>query len=392
MADDLGYGDLSCYGATRFQTPQIDTLAREGIRFTDAHSPHSVCTPTRYAVLTGRYAWRGSLKSKVLWSGYEPLLVEEGRRTIGHMMKELGYRTAQIGKWHLGWGDDGGRTDFDKKNVRGPRLIADDWNTAQVDEAYTGKAINFLRTHKTQTPGQPFYLHLTYEAPHKPHDVPDRFVGASGVSPHCDQVLYLDENVGEMLKAVEELGYWENTLVLFTSDNGAEPDGEGQKRGHSPNGDLRGQKRSILEGGHRVPLLARWPGKIKAGTTSDSLVCLIDLMATCAAITGYTLTDDMGEDSFNVLPTLLGSREVIRQSIIHQDITGTLGIRSGTWKFVPAARKTRLDPGDLFAVFDMAEDWRETTNLAEKHPGRAEELKTLLTKQKAAGRTAFRSE
>jgi len=308
MADDLGFGDLSCYGATKFSTPNIDTLAKDGMRFTDAHSPHSVCTPTRYAVLTGRYAWRGRLKSKVLWSGYEPLLIEKGRKTVGHMMRELGYHTAQIGKWHLGWGDDGGRTDFtaevlprgprelgfdysfvtascknmyplvlvenrkavsrmkpdtkpetdfDKKNVHVPRLIAEDWNTALVDQTYTEKTITFLRRHKADCPDRPFYIHLTYEAPHKPHDVPERFVGASGVSQHCDQILYLDATVGEVLKAVDELGYREDTLILFTSDNGAEPDGEGRKNGHLTNGKLRGQKRSLYEGGHRVPLLAQ---------------------------------------------------------------------------------------------------------------------------------------
>jgi arylsulfatase A-like enzyme len=442
MADDLGYGDLSSCGATKFETPNIDTLALEGMRFTDAHSPHSVCTPTRYAVLTGRYAWRGRLKSKVLWSGYEPLLVEKGRKTVGHMMKEIGYHTAQIGKWHLGWGDDGGKTDFtagvlprgprelgfdysfvtascknmypfvlvenrkavstmhldpkpptefDKRHCHGPRLVADDWNTALVDQTYTDKAIVFLRQHKAKSPDRPFYVHLTYEAPHKPHDVPARFVGASGVSQHCDQILYLDEQVGRVLKAVDELGYKQSTLILFTSDNGAEPDGEGRKNGHRTNGELRGQKRSILEGGHRVPLLARWPGVIKAGMTSDSLVCLSDMMATYAAITGYKLTDGMGEDSFNAWPAFLGSDEVIRESIIHQDISGTLGIRHKKWKFVPAARKTKLDPGDKFAVFDMENDWRETTNLIETHPELAEQLKALLREQKADGRTVTHS-
>ena len=438
MADDLGYGDLSCYGATKFKTPNIDTLAKEGMRFTDAHSPHSVCTPTRYAVLTGRYCWRGRLKGKVLWSGYEPLLVEKARKTIGHMMQELGYHTAQIGKWHLGWGDNGGRTDFaaevlprgprelgfdysfvtascknmypyvlvenrkavsrmkldpkpetdfDKKNVHGPRLIAKDWNTALVDQIYTEKIIDFLRKHKAETPDRPFYIHLTYEAPHKPHDVPERFVGASGVSQHCDQILYLDAMVGEVLDAVDKLGFKQKTLILFTSDNGAEPDGEGRKHGHMTNGQLRGQKRSLYEGGHRVPLLARWPGKIEAGSTSDSLVCLSDMMATYAAITGYKLTPAMGEDSFNAWPAFLGSDEVIRESIIHQDISGTLGIRNGNWKLIQATRKTKIDDGNKFAVFNMENDWKESCNLIDSQPGVFAQLKSLLATQKADGRT-----
>ena len=441
MADDLGYGDLSCMGATKIQTPNIDILAKEGMRFTDAHSPHSVCTPTRYAVLTGRYAWRGRLKSKVLWSGYEPILFEKGRKTVGHMMKELGYHTAQIGKWHLGWGDDGGKTDFtaevlprgprelgfdycfvtasaknmypfvfienrtavsamhldpepetkfDKKNVPGPRLVADDWNTATVDETYTDKTIAFLREHKSQHADQPFYIHLTYEAPHKPHDVPDRFVGASGISERCDQILYLDEQVGRVLKIVDELGYKEDTLILFTSDNGAEPDGEGRQKGHLTNGPLNGGKRSILEGGHRVPLLVRWPAKIEAGSTSDSLVCLSDMMATYAAITGYELCDGMGEDSFNAWPAFLGSDDVIRRSLISQDITGALGIRDGKWKYVVAARKTKIPDGKKAALFDMEVDWQETTNLIDQYPEVAERLRTLRAKQKQDGRTVGR--
>ena len=441
LADDLGYGDLGCYGATKFETPNIDILAREGIRFTDAHSPSSVCTPTRYGVLTGRYCWRGRLKSKVLWSGYEPFLIEEGRKTIGHMMKQMGYHTAQIGKWHLGWGDNERKTDFtadplprgpresgfdysfvaascknmypfvfvenrkavskmkldpkpetdfDKKNVRGPRLIAEDWNTALVDQTFPDKTLDFLRRHEAEAPDQPFYIHLTYEAPHKPDDVPDRFVGVSGVSPRCDQILYLDAMVGRVLKAIEELGYKDNTLILFTSDNGAEPDFPGRQNGHFSNGELRGAKRSLYEGGHRVPLLARWPGVIQAGSTSDSLVCLTDMMATYAAITGYTLSPDMGEDSSNALPALLGGDDVIRESILHHDISGALGIRSGRWKLIQATRKTKIDDGQKFAVFDIAEDWRETTNLIEERPELLKELKALIAEQKAEGRTAAR--
>ena len=278
-------------------------------------------------------------------------------------------------------------TDFDKKNVRGPRLIAEDWNTALVDQIYTDQTVDFLRQHKAATPDQPFYLHLTYEAPHTPHDVPERFVGASDVSPRCDQILYLDAMVGRVLKSVEELGYKKNTLVLFTSDNGAEPDGEGRQHGHFSNGELRGAKRSLYEGGHRVPLLARWPERIKAGSTSDSLVCLTDMMATYAAMTGYKLTADMGEDSFNAWPAFLGSNEVIRESILHHDISGTLGIRNGRWKIIQATRKTKIDGGKKFAVFDMEKDCKETTNVIAEHPQVATELKALLEKQKDDGRT-----
>jgi len=186
----------------------------------------------------------------------------------------------------------------------------------------------------------------------------------------------------------EKTRYQDNTLILFTSDNGAEPDGEGRQNGHFSNGDLRGQKRSILEGGHRVPLLAGWPEKIKAGSVSNSLVYLSDMMATFAALTGYELTDDAGEDSFNAWPAFLGSEEMVRESIIHQDIIGPLGIRNGKWKYVVAARKTKLDPGDKEAVFNMEVDWRETANVAATHPEILQDLRVLLQKQKKDGRTA----
>lgn len=438
MVDDLGYGDLGCYGGTKIKTPNIDALAAGGIRFTDAHSPDSVCTPTRYGVLTGRYSWRGRLQKKVLWSGYEPLLVEPGRKTIGHMMKELGYHTAHIGKWHLGWGDGKPadfsakvlsrgpkhlgfdysfvtaaaknmyptvfvenqkvvsklvldpkpETDFDKKNVRGPRWIAEDWDIRRVDEIYTEKTLDFIRKHHATRPKQPFYIHLPYEAPHKPNDVPDRFRGKSGLSERSDQVLALDWMVGKLLGVLDELGLTQNTLVIFTSDNGAEPDGTARKKGHETNGEFRGQKRTLYEGGHRVPFIARWPKRIAAGTRGDVLICLTDMMATFAAITGYSLSHAMGEDSYNVLPALLGEKKVIRTSILHHDIRGAMGIRVGKWKYMAKSGRVNYGEGKGGALYDMEKDWRETTNLYDSHPNVVEELKAILEKQRRDGRTA----
>jgi len=438
MVDDLGYGDLGCYGGTKIKTPNLDALAAGGIRFTDAHSPDSVCTPTRYGVLTGRYSWRGRLKKKVLWSGYEPLLIERGRKTIGHMMKEVGYRTAHIGKWHLGWGDGKPaeftakvlprgpkhlgfdysfvtasaknmyptafvenhrvvsklvldpkpETAFDKKNVRGPRWIAEDWDIRRVDEIYTEKTLSFIRKHHAANPKQPFYIHLPYEAPHKPNDVPDRFRGKSGLSERSDQVLALDWMVGKLLSCLDELGLTQNTLVIFTSDNGAEPDWPARKKGHKTNGEFRGQKRTLYEGGHRVPFIARWPKKIVAGTRSDVLICLTDMMAAFAAITGYTLTNAMGEDSYNVLPALLGEKKEIRTSILHHDIRGAMGIRVGKWKYLAKSGRVDYGQGKDGALYDMAKDWRETTNLYDSHPEVVRELKATLEKQRRDGRTA----
>lgn len=439
MADDLGVGDLGCYGAKLVKTPNLDKLAGGGMRFTDAHAPHSVCTPTRYAVLTGRYAWRGRLKAKVLWSGYEPQLVEKGRKTIGHIMQELGYHTAHIGKWHLGWGDKGTKidftagelprgprelgfeysfvtasaknmyplcfvenqkavgklvpsplpeTNFDKKNCHGPRLVAEGFDVGGVDIVYAEKTINFLKMHHAKTPNKPFYVHLMLETPHKPNVVPPEFKGKSGLSPRSDQLLVMDHVVGKVLDAVDKLGYTQNTMIMFTSDNGAELDGEARRKGHLTNGEFNGGKRSQYEGGHRVPFIVRWPERIKPGTTNGALICLSDMMATYAAITGYKLTNDMGEDSLNILPHFFGSEKAIRTSIIHQDIRGALGIRNDKWKYIQAAGKTKIPNGKKFALFNMESDWRESTNLGDKHPEIVSSLRTLLKKQKNNGRTA----
>jgi len=280
-------------------------------------------------------------------------------------------------------------TDFDKKNVRGPRWLAEDWDIRRVDEIYTEKTLNFIRKHHATNPQQPFYIHLPYEAPHKPDEVPDRFRGKSGISKRSDQVLALDWMVGKLLRVLDELGLKQNTLVIFTSDNGAEPDSTGRKKGHKTNGDLRGHKRTLYEGGHRVPFIARWPEKITAGTRSDVLICLTDMMATFAAITGYRLSNGMGEDSYDVLPALLGEKRVIRTSILHHDIRGAMGIRNGKWKYMPKGGKVNYGEGTSGALYDMEKDWRETTNLYDSYPEVVKELKAILKKQHGDGRTVL---
>jgi arylsulfatase A-like enzyme len=447
MADDLGYGDLGCYGATKIRTPNIDKLAENGIKLMDAHSPASVCTPTRYGVLTGRYSWRGRLKSEVHWSGYERCLVEQGRKTIGNMMQESGYKTAQIGKWHLGWEDEEpvnydkgylGRGPADlgfnysfvtacahnlspitfvenhkimsklvplnhqlyypfnggpmKENQiawhethdLGPLMIADDWQADEVDSIYTRKTIEFITAHCTDSQSDPFYIHLTPEAPHRPNIVPDFMKQKSEAGIRGDHIQMLDWMVGQIMSTIEELGIQENTLLILTSDNGPREVGfDGFKDGkiftnlgHKSAGDLHGFKSSIWEGGHRVPFIACWPGKIDPGSVGDQLICLTDMMATFAGVVGYDLGEDMGEDSFNALPVLLGEQNEIRESIINQDFSGNLAMRKGPWKLID----NRL--------YNLEDDPGETTDFAQDKPEIAEKLRALLQKQVEEGRTA----
>ncbi len=451
MADDLGYGDLSCYGATKIQTPNIDKLAKDGIRFTDAHSPSAVCTPTRYGVLTGRYCWRGRLKKEVLWSGYDRSLIEKGRKTIGNMLKKSGYATAQIGKWHLGWEDEEpvdyskgflGRgpkeLGFDYSFVsaaahnlfpivfvenhnitsslkpmdyylyepenqtpehiykwhethdKGPMMIATDWQPEQVDKIYTEKTIAFIHKQVKEKPNLPFYIHLTPEAPHFPNNVPDFMKRRSEAGMRGDHVQMFDWTVGQVMNTLERLKIKENTLVIITSDNGPRPvglDGLQESKyggkfvtdfGHKSAGSLRGFKASLWEGGHRIPFIVHWPQKVKQDQVNHNLICLTDLMATLADIANYDLDENMGEDSFNVLPLLLGEDKEVRESIIHQDYGGRLSIRRGTWKLV----------GD--ELYDISSDLGEKKDLSQEYPLLVDELKQLLNDQSENERTAIR--
>ncbi len=449
MADDLGYGDLSCYGAEKIKTPNMDRLAHNGIRFTDAHSPAAVSTPTRYGVLTGRFCWRGRLKKEVLWCGYVRSLIEPGRKTIGNMMKESGYHTAHIGKWHLGW-EDAEPVGYDKKYLGrgpkdlgfdysfvtasahnlhpivfvenhkvmsrlkeidyhlyqkekmpipehmikwhethdlGPRLIAEDWKKDLVDSIYTEKAVAFITDHIISGKNQSFYIHLTPEAPHLPSNVPDFMKEKSAAGDRGDHVQMLDWMVGRIMGVLEDLNLTENTLVILTSDNGAIQTGtDGRKDGlygapfetdfgHKSCGDLKGFKAGLFEGGHRVPFIISWPRHIKRGEINTHLICLTDMMATFAALTGYQMTSDMGEDSYNVLPLFLGDTKPVRETIIMQHYNGQLAIRKGDWKFFKGH------------LYNLANDLYEKNNLIESYPEKTEELSALLQQQIESGRT-----
>jgi arylsulfatase A-like enzyme len=468
LADDLGYGDVGCYNPeSKIPTPHLDRLAREGIRLTDAHSPASVCTPTRYALLTGRYAWRSRLKRGVLgpWS---PPLIEEGRLTVASLLRQHGYATACIGKWHLGWQwptkdgqppatganrlsnvdftqpiaagpttrgfDDYFGTDvpnyppfchiendrtvgipsvvnWPHMNVPGPMLPG--WNWINVLPEHAARAVRYIDEHRQAHSDQPFFLYLPLTSPHYPV-VPDpAFRGASRAGKFGDFVAQTDDVVGQILDALARAGAAENTLVFFTSDNGPEITGEVQpgaydrlqQYGHASMGSLRGAKRDLWEGGHRVPFLARWPGRIPAGSTSDATVSHVDFFATVAAMVGETLPPDAAEDSFNILPVLRGKASSVptRRGLVHHSASGRFAIRSGSWVLIDAPtgddngrrgeppwfKQTRGyqphdQPGELY---DLASDPRQRDNQYAQQPQKVAELRTLLENIRTAGRS-----
>lgn len=433
LCDDLGYGDPGCYNKdSKTPTPAIDRFARQGMRFTDAHSPSAVCTPTRYGILTGRYCWRTSLKKGVL-NGESPSLIEPGRTTVASLLKSKGYETAGLGKWHLGLGNKP-KTDYTKPLHPGPLdfgfdswfgipasldmepyvyvendhvleqatgqisqrreqrgifyrggAIAPDFKHEEVLPRIRERAVRYLEGRKATT--KPFFLYLALTAPHTPWLPTQKFVGKSKAGPYGDFVTMVDDTIGQVLTALDRSGKADNTLVIVTSDNGAHwlPE-EIAKWDHRANDGLRGQKADIWDGGHRIPFLARWPGKIAPGSVSNELVCLTDLMATVAEITGTTLPSNAGEDSYSVVPAMLGKRS-LRQAIVHHSNGGHFSIRQGNWKLnigrgsggfsvpVEYAPKPGEPAGELF---DMAADPAETNNMYSQKPEIVAELTALL--------------
>jgi len=475
LADDMGYGDLACQNPkSKIPTPNLDRLATQGIRFTDAHAPTAVCTPTRYAVLTGRYCWRSWMKKGVLGPYGKPV-IEPGRLTVPAMLKSVGYKTACIGKWHLGWAwptadgepaaaagkkatvpeegsakKRGGRKiDFTKPIAEGPTtrgfdtyfgtdvpnyppycfiendrtlgiptipkpntmfgnpgLMLEGWDLVQILPTLTKRAVACVEA-AAKTPDKPFFLYFPLTSPHTPIVPAPEFKGKSGAGDYGDWVHQTDWTVGQVLDAIDRGGLAENTLVIFASDNGPEHFAYTRIRefGHYSMGDLRGLKRDTWEGGHRVPFMARWPGKIKPGTTSSETVCHVDLMATLAALLGIPLPDDAAEDSYSILPALLGEKlgKPIREATVHHSCNGKFAIRQGDWVFIDAPTgddnkepdwlkeergyKPHTFPGELY---DVSKDLSERRNLYAEHPEIVERLKALLEKYKAEGRSAPR--
>jgi alpha-glucosidase len=456
LADDMGYGDVSIlnHRDQKILTPHIDRIGREGMIFTDAHSGSAVCTPTRYGVLTGRYAWRTRLKSGVL-NGYNHHLIETGRLTVASLLKQHGYHTAAFGKWHLGmdfpvrpgatqqapdkttgidWrgtirhspianGFDeffgiaasldmppyifihndhfvGGCTAISpRKSHCRPGPIAPNFKFEEVLPTITQKTTEFIGKQKA---GTPFFVYVALTAPHTPIVPTKQFSGKNSLGPYGDFCEEVDWCVGQVLEALDQRGLTKNTLVIFTSDNGCAPYigvKELEKKGHYPSYIYRGYKADIFEGGHRIPFLARWPAKIKAGSVSDEVICLTDLLATSAVLVGAALPDNAGEDSCNILPALLGEKRdrPIREATVHHSIGGYFAIRRGKWKLElcrgsggwgypreQEAAKLGLPPVQLY---DMSVDVRERRNVASAHPEVVKQLKALLARYIREGRS-----
>jgi arylsulfatase A-like enzyme len=477
LADDLGYGDVSCYNArSKVPTPRIDRLAREGVRFTDAHSPSTVCTPTRYSLLTGQMPFRAGRVPVFVGSG-GPCLIREGQLTLPQMLRERGYATAMTGKWHVGLSffdakgapvtrgdlDSVKRIDFtraipdapihrgfdrffgtaccpgtdtlyafivgdrvpvpptrllDKSklpkhpyaNDNRPGMIAPDYNIEEVDMVFLQKSREFLDDHVKRQPGKPFFLYHATAAVHLPSFAARQFRGKTEAGPHGDFIHEFDFIVGELMDTLEKLGVADNTLVMLSSDNGPEVTSVVHMRadyGHDGARPWRGMKRDDWEGGHRVPFIVRWPGKVKPGSTSAQTISLTDVMATCAAVSGATLPRDAAPDSCNLLPVLLnGSGTKPARDYTVQQACSVLSIRQGFWKYLDhsgsggnnyasaelkacAIPDTAPEaPGQLY---NLETDPGEKTNLYFKQPEIVKTLKSLLDASKASGRTAFRA-
>jgi arylsulfatase A-like enzyme len=458
LADDLGYGDPACYNPqSKIPTPNIDRLAKEGVRFTDAHSPSAVCTPTRYALLTGRYAWRTRLQRGVLGPFSQPLIAEK-QLTVPAMLHEQGYATACVGKWHLGWGwpkPDGDKRDFSKPIPDGPTargfdsyfgtdvpnyppycfiendrtvgipsepapvgrdmfniagLTVPDWKLVDILPGLEKRAVEFIG--KAAKGDKPFFLYLPLTSPHFPVVPSADFKGKGKVGEFGDFVTQTDAVVGRVLDALKAAGVEKNTLVVFTSDNGPEvveiKNGAYDRLkdfGHASMGELRGCKRDAWEGGHRVPFVARWPGKIPAGTTCDETICHVDLMATLAAVLEVKLPADGGVDSVNILPALLGEKlkGPLREATIHHSASGKFAVRKGEWVLILAptgddnAKKGepdwfRTDRGytahtDAGELFNLAKDPTQKDNRYATEPDKVKELAALVGKYVADGRS-----
>ncbi|MDX1412971.1 MAG: sulfatase-like hydrolase/transferase [Candidatus Promineifilaceae bacterium] len=451
LADDMGYGDLTCLNPnSKINTVHLDQLASEGMVFRDAHASSAVCTPSRYSILTGRYNWRSRLKQGVT-TGFSEPIIEPQRMTVASLLQSNGYRTACIGKWHLGWhwaknGPGDGDIDYEKPIRSGPTSLGFDTffgisasldmppyvyieneTATAVPEDFTfgrlGKAFwrpgpiasdfkheevlpklteRVLQTiDRRAKDSSPFFIYFPLPAPHTPM-LPDvQFQGQSGTNEYGDFCLQVDHVIGQIMGALEKNELVNNTILIFTSDNGCSPRADLHQLagfGHHPSYIFRGHKADIYEGGHRVPLIIRWPDRIAPGTVCDETVCLGDLLATCAEILGTTLANDAGEDSVSNFPAWLGQDRLTpaREAIVHSSLDGSLSIRQGGWKLEmcagsggwsyprPGSNYDGLLPAQLY---DLQADIGERNNLYETHPDIIQRLQELLTKYIHNGRS-----
>lgn len=479
ITDDQGYGDVSIYNPERgkIPTPHIDRLAEEGMRFTDAHSSSSVCTPTRYNVLTGRYSWRTTLKEGVV-NGYSPALLDENRLTLASLLRENGYQTAMIGKWHLGmdvpfagepgrgadidwsgrlertptsngfdtfWGHNAS-LDFppyvyiennhytsqdiehtDDRNYRyvssrrpyeGPEAeepvddgktvirgifregpIAKNFDPFKTLDEFYNRSVDYIRNVDLE---KPFFLYVPVTSPHTPILPTPEWLGKSPVGPYGDFIMQTDHGVGRIMQALEERGIADNTIIVFTSDNGASNQAgfdDLTARGHYASGPYRGSKSDLWEGGHRVPHIVRWPARIEAGTTTDRLTLLGDIVAAMADVVGADLPNNAAEDSRSFLPALLGQSDPAteHEAIIHHSVSGQFAIRQGDWKllFVPGSggwtaprdEKAREMGLPDYQLYNLRDDPGEQNNLVNQHPEIVERLTALAREIVVKGRS-----
>ncbi len=452
-ADDMGYGDLGAQnGDSRIPTPHLDRLAREGMRFTDAHSSSGICTPSRYALLHGRYHWR---KFHGIVNSFGPSVMDAERVTLAELLKQSGYRTACIGKWHLGWdwqairrpgatrqqrGFSAETFDWSKPIPGGPlahgfdyyfgddvpnfppyawiehdRVITpptvaltttskpaeghwearpgpsvEGWKFEAVMPRLTEKAVEWIGQQSTD---QPFFLYFPFTSPHAPIVPTEEFVGSSQAGSYGDYMTQTDWTVGQFLQALEEGELADNTLVIFSSDNGPEHYAYARVRatGHRSMGPLRGLKRDLWEGGHRVPLLVRWPGVVAAGQVSDGLLSQVDLLATLAAVVGYQIPSGSAEDSQNQLPLWTGQGASARDTVIHNTTSDGYAIRHGDWLLIRAKSggvskvpgwynqaqgyRRHDTPGELY---NLRDDLGQKVNLYREQPEKVAELTARL--------------
>ena len=462
LADDLGYGDISAFNSEgKINTPYVDQLAEEGMMFTDAHTSSAVCTPTRYGVLNGRYNFRSRLKRGVLY-GMSKGLIDTARTTMASMLQEQGYHTAYIGKWHLGWnwqmkenkeGGDKGISEFQRIDYTKPiehspndvgfdyayghvasldmppyvyveneyatsvpdRIVEEtdrmafyrkgpagaDFIMDQVTPHFFHKAMDYVAERSIKK--EPFFLYLPLPSPHTPILPTEEWQGRSSLNPYADFVMMVDDYVGQLMKKLDDEGLSENTILIFSSDNGCSPRADFDdlaSKGHDPSYIFRGHKADLFEGGHRVPFVVRWPGVVKPGSICKKTICQVDLMATFADLTGYTLPEDGAEDSFSFLSLLTdpASETYERVSLVSHSIDGSFAIRKGPWKLLlcsysggwsfPRKRDlATIDPLPPVQLYHLENDPGETNNLYAKYPEKVEELKSEMIRIYLEGRS-----
>lgn len=460
LADDLGYGDISLFNnGSAFETPNIDRLAEKGVKFTAAYTTSAVCTPTRYGILTGRYNWRSVLKSGVTW-GYSNPLISQERLSIADMLQENGYHTGFVGKWHLGWDwhfveevpenlDDPNirpEVDFSRPIENGPEDLGFDYSygfSASLDmppyvyvensqptvipvettvnydykgfwrEGLTGSDFSHVDVlphltdqsveyiHRQAESGQPFFLYYALPAPHTPILPVTEFMGKSNSNLYGDFVLQVDDVVRQITEALEQNNISDETIVIFTSDNGASPRSDFQeleRAGHNPSYIFRGHKADIYEGGLRVPFVASWPDEIELGFTSNETISTVDFMATFAEIAGVSLPGNAGEDSYSFLSVLMQEDYAVplREATVLHSIEGRFAIIKDEWKLIlwsgsggwsyPRTDE-ELQGLPVFQLFNLDKDPSEKFNLVHLYPDKVKELKSLLEKYIEEGRS-----